>query len=144
MHLLDVDLGELVTSEVGVDRTQINRLSDQEKQLNLMLDHEFLGFLMTSIATHEEILKRMGELGPYLSCESLTYHVIYSYIEIIAKVRTVHTVRSTARLSLQPPEAPFAGMLLALATSHPTKSSAAMRRVIVKAVSREKIPWGTG
>jgi hypothetical protein len=32
---------------------------------------------------------------------------IYSYIEIIAKVRTVHTVRSTARLSLQPPEAPF-------------------------------------
>ena len=32
-------------TEVGVDRTQINRLSDQEKQLNLMLDHEFLGFL---------------------------------------------------------------------------------------------------
>ena len=63
--------------------------------------------ILTSIATHEEIWKRMGELGPYLSCESLTYHVIYSYIEIIAKVRTVHTVRSTARLSLQPPEAPF-------------------------------------
>ena len=44
-RLLDVDLGELVTSEVGVDRTQINRLSDQEKQLKLIAGHEFLGFL---------------------------------------------------------------------------------------------------
>jgi hypothetical protein len=43
--LLDVDLGELVTSEVGVDRTQTNRLSDQEKKLNLIAVHEFLGFL---------------------------------------------------------------------------------------------------
>ena len=32
-------------TEVGVDRTQINRLSDQEKQLKLIAPQEFLGFL---------------------------------------------------------------------------------------------------
>ena len=38
----------------------------------------------------------------------------------------------------------YPGMLLALATSHPTKSSAATSRAVAKAVSRETIPWGTG
>jgi hypothetical protein len=31
-------------TEVGVDRTQINRLSDQGKKLKLIAHHEFLGF----------------------------------------------------------------------------------------------------
>ena len=87
------------TTEAGVDRTRIDKLSDQGKKLKLIATGEFHGIVGGG---NDDFLHQLSYIFPYsknvwLETICLIWkkvaprHILY--IEIIAKVRTVHTIR---------------------------------------------------